>query len=240
MSNLRYPLIIIAILSFLFISDTAVIGISPATDLVKILPEMVMPEEAKPWALFDLNTETSYTLSGTSWVEVRFRGTEEVSRISIYGSASCRLNVYSDDGKPIPSLSGLDLSTLNMAWNNFNLRETIRVAKLFFEFIPKGDTAGIRELEIWGIRSVQDGASTVTIQGISLPQQLQSILSLSLSHIIEIPASPEELSISEGNNSSITFHLAQNPAIFKRAFIMYEGYNLPTPVSIARRINDHS
>ncbi len=237
----------------------AVFGTSSATVAVKLAPVMVSadtstlpPDAAKAemtavWRLFDHDTDTAYTPAQTARITVSMPGLATLSRIRVYGASSYQLNVYRDNNgtwEPVPSLSGLSLAGLSSAsWNTFVAPDPIAATYLLLEFIPQGNvTAGIREIELWGpeASTVQEGAKRATLDGIRTSQDALSVLSMSPSHILEYSASPSELPVSDTSPSSFSISLTQNPVLFKRAYIMYDGYNLVRSVSISRRINNLS
>ncbi|MEK7382714.1 MAG: hypothetical protein AAB262_05445, partial [Elusimicrobiota bacterium] len=59
-------------------------------------------------------------------------------------------------------------------------------------------------------------------------------------YILEFSAAPSELNVQEGAAPAVTLGISQDPALFKRAYILYDGYNLVRSVSIQRRINSLS
>jgi RHS repeat-associated protein len=236
-----------------------VFGTSSATVSVKLTPVMVSsdtstlpPDAAKAemaavWRLFDRDTDTVYTPTQTARITVSMPGLTSISRIRFYGASSYTLNVYLDNNGtwvPLPSLSGLSLAGLNASsWNTFATPDSFAATYLLLEFIPQGNiTAGIREIELWGpeASTIQESAKRVTLDGLRTAQDALSVLSATPSHILEFSASPSEVPLSDAYPTSLSISLTQNPVLFKRAYIMYDGYNLVRPVSVFRRINNLS
>ncbi len=242
-----------AFAALLCVIAIGVMGLSPAPVTVKLTPAMVLVDtsELSPkmataemdaaWRLFDRDTGTAYAPMQTARITVSLRETRSVSRVRVYGSPSYQMNVYRDNSgnwERVPSLFEKDLSTLGASWNSL-VAEPFNTAHLLLEFVPVGNvTTGLAEVELWGPdSSEQENISQVTLGGIRTPQEALAILDRNPSHILELGAAPSELSVEEGSTPAVTLGITQNPSLFKRAYILYDGYNLVRPVSIQRRIN---
>ena len=244
--------------AFITVIAISVTGTSPAPVNVKLTPAMVsvdttalapklaQDEMAAVWRLFDRDTDSAYTPSQTARVTVSLPEQKTISRVRVYGNASYQLNVYRDNNgtwEPVPSLSGKNLTAPAASWNTFTASESFTATHLMLEFIPQGSvTAGIREIELWGpeASAAQESAAHITLEGIRTPQEALDILSKNPSHILEFSAAPSELNVQEGAAPAVTLGISQDPALFKRAYILYDGYNLVRSVSIQRRINSLS
>ena len=140
----------------------------------------------------------------------------------------------------VSSLTGVDLTALGAAWNTLAVSDSFSTSQLLFEFVPQGNVStGLREIEIWGpdTSSADKSGSYLTLDNVRTPQDMLDILAKSPSHIMEFSAAPSELSVTEGAAPSVSIGLTQSPVLFKRAYILYDGYNLVRAVSIQRRIN---
>ncbi len=211
-----------------------------SVDTSDLSPKLAQNEMAAVWRLFDRDTESVYMPMEAARITVTLDQPRTISRIRLYGASSYMLNVYDENGNAVPSLSGIDLTALGPSWNTITPSDAFSAASLLLEFIPQGNvTAGIREIEIWGpeTTSGQESPSYLTLDGIRTPQDMLGILAKSPSHILEFAAAPSELSVQEGATPSVSIEIPQNPALFKRAYILYDGYNLVRSVSIQRRIN---
>ncbi len=238
--------------------SVTVLGSSPSPVTVKLTPSLVSvdtsalaPKLAQAemdavWHLFDRDTDAAYIPMETARVTVNLPQSSALSQVRVYGASSYQLNLYRDNNgawEPVPSLTGVDLTVLGAAWNRLNITEPFSTSQLLFEFVPQGNvTAGLREVEIWGPEAASGDKSWeyVTLEGIRTPQDMVNILARPASHILEFSAAPSELSVPEGGTSAVAIGLIQNPALFKRAYILYDGYNLVSSVSIQRRINSLS
>ncbi len=245
----------IAFAALLSVSAVVVRGMSPVPVTVKLTPAMVSvdttalaPKLAEAamkevWRLFDRDTETAYMPPQTARVEVAFPDSRTLSRIRVYGASSYLVNLYRDNAdnwELVPSLTGLNLTDLGSSWNDITVSEPFSFTRLLLEFVPQGNvTSGVREIELWGPESSngQESASSITLSELRTPQEALDILSKGSSHVLEFSAAPSELSVIEGATPAVSMGIIQNPALFKRAYILYDGYNLVRPVSLQRRIN---
>src|SRR5574341_1914742 len=242
----------VAVAAMLSIIAVVVRGMSPAPVIVKLTPVMVSVDtstlapklaEAEMEAvrrLFDRDTDAAFMPMDTARVTVRLSDVRTVNGIRVYGASSYKLNVYDENGKPVPSLSGIALTALESTWSSFTPTETLSTSSLLLEFIPQGNvTAGVREVEIWGTEAASGdkSAAHLTLEGVRTPQDMLDILAKSPSHIFEYSAAPSEISVAEGSAPSVSIGLLQDPMLFKRAYILYDGYNLVRSASIQRRIN---
>ena len=245
----------VAVAVLLSLVAVAVKGMSPMPVTVKLTPSMVSVDTSSlspkiaqvemraVWRMFDRDTETAYAPSQTARVTVSLPEPRTISSIRIYGAASYLLNVYSDNNgtwEPVLSLSAKDLSTLGSSWNTLTASEPFTTGSLQLEFIPQGNiTAGIREIELWSPESStgQESYSQISLDNIRTPQQALDILAKAPSHILTFSAAPSEIAVNEGATPTVSIGIIQDPALFKRAYILYDGYNLVRSVSIQRRIN---
>jgi RHS repeat-associated protein len=241
----------------LFIS-AAVMGTSKQTVTVKLAPSVVsldtssLPpkladaEMEAVWRIFDDDTDTLYTPSQTAKITITYPEARAISRIRTYGASAYQLNLYRENNgvwEAVPSLSGADLSVLGSAWTSFAVTESFSAANFLLEFIPiSGVTGGIREIEIWGPENStgQESPSQVSLNNIATPQEALDIIAKNAAHILEFSAAPSEISVSQGTTPQVSIGITQNPVLFKRAYILYDGYNLVRSVSVQRRINSLS
>lgn len=231
-------------------SPSALVKLTPvmvSADTSKLPPDAAKAEMSAVWRMFDRDTSTAYMPTQTSQVTVSLSGPTAISRIRVYGASSYQMNVYRDNNgawESVPALSGVSLSSLNAgSWNSVSAPEPVTSAYVLFEFIPQGSiTAGVPEIELWGPEALtgSESPSRLTLNGLSSAQDALSIISAAPSHILELAASPSELPISNASSTSVSVSLTQNPVLFKRAYLMYDGYNLPRAVSVSRRINNLS
>src|SRR6266571_4691271 len=195
--------------------------------------------------LFDGNTATSYMPDSTRNVAVTLPASE-ISRIRVYGSSSYLLNVYRGQAgswENVPSLCGLDLESLTAdTWHTFTVDSPVTAGQLRLELIPKGNiTAGLPELEIWGTASVSAEVASLSLDGIVTPKQALDILAQKPGHIFTINALPSLFAVPVGVDQSVavaTLSVVQSPSSFKRAYLLYDGYNIARSVSIQKSIND--
>jgi RHS repeat-associated protein len=212
-------------------------------DTTSLPPKVAQSEMQAVWRLFDRDTETAYMPTETSQITVSLPGSRIVSGIRVYGASSYKLNLYRDVNgtwEPVSSLTGLNLTSLDPSWNSFTVSKPFTTSQLLFELVPQGNvTAGLGEIEILGPETISGdkSASYLTLEGVSTPKDMLGILAKSPSHIKEYSASPSELSVPGGATPSVSIGLTQAPALFKRAYILYDGYRLVRSVSIQRRIN---
>ncbi|HYS42383.1 MAG TPA: hypothetical protein VEM32_00225, partial [Geobacteraceae bacterium] len=205
------------------------------------------------WRLFDNDTATAYAPAQPARVTVTLPAPASIGSIRFYGPSSYQVNVYRDNAgawEPVPSLSGKSLTALNgNAWNTLSADAPVSAARLLLEFIPQGNvTAGIAEVELWGANppAANDDVPYATLAGIKTPQEALNVLSKGASHIYTVAATPSEIAIPDGsaaNSSASAFAsitVSQNPSLFKRAYLIYDGYNIVRPVSIRKRINNGS
>ncbi|HAK61212.1 MAG TPA: hypothetical protein DCO77_12670, partial [Nitrospiraceae bacterium] len=259
----RYRKVRLTAISFLACTITliaaVVVGVSPAPDPVKLTPSMVRvdtsslpPDEAQAeleavWRLFDGDTMTAYTPQQTAQVTVSLSEEKGISRIRTFGASSYHVNVYLDNAgnwEPVPSITGIDLSTLGSSWNSLKPSDPVNATHLLLEFIPQGNTiAGLPEIEIWGEEpgTIQGNALHTSLEGITTPREALHRLAAGTPHIIEFMGAPSELTVTEdtgqGAYATINIPMTQDPVLFKRAYLLYDGYNILRPVSIGRRIN---
>jgi RHS repeat-associated protein len=211
-------------------------------DPVKITPLSVtinnsVSEEA--WSLFDMDTTTSFKPSSRVLLKVEFPGSFVISQIRVYGSSSFLLNIYrvSESGlEPIPELLNIDTKDLKNTWNTFPISEPINISSIAFEIIPAGNNLPeLREIEIWGLAdTVKDGSSTLSLHGIRNAREIEDLISTMPSHILEFPSEPIKTSES-GLSAEVSLH--PSPLTFKRAYLLYEVYGIPSPVGVKRRVN---
>jgi RHS repeat-associated protein len=232
----------------------AVENSAPVTESVKLAPKSVgwdaaepLPDGLSSWDLFDGNGGTTVAPLAAVRLVVELSQLETVTRIRQFGSADYRLNVYRDQDwgwETIPSLTALSNDGTTPAWKTFTAGETVAVDRLLFELIPVADgdsvgsSAGIGEIEIWGeVAGVEEGEVGSTLDSLESIDKVNALLARDLPHIGEIAASPALLSLAENEIAVATFTFEQNPILFKRAYLLYDGYNLPRTVSAQRRIN---
>ena len=229
------------------------VKIAPATatvDTSSLPPNLAAAENGAVWRLFDNDTTTAYTPTQPVRVTVTLPAQTSIASIGFYGSSSYQVNVYRDNAgawEPVSSLSGKSLTALSgNTWNTLRPDAPFQASQVLLEFIPEGNvTAGIAEVGIWGSdSSATDNTSHVTLEGIRTSQQALDILAKRASHIFTIAATPSEISIPDGSadNSSAfaSIVINQNPSLFKRTYLVYDGYNILRPVSIQKRINNGS
>lgn len=245
----------------------AVTGADPvaaaAPELVKLSPVAVtvdtssMPpklaDEANSavWRLFDGDTASIYTPTQSARVTVTLAEAKNIDRLRVFGAPSYQLNVYRDNGgrwESVPSLSGMNLEGLNKtSWNTFPAAASFSAANLLLEFIPLGNvTVGLPELELWGSEASAAPADTsrLTLEGIRTPQEAAGILERKAPHILEVSATPSEVTLPDSSTGDgyamVNFTLSQQPSLFKRAYLLYEGNNIATPAAVQRSINNLS
>ncbi len=241
------------------IGAVAVKGGALAPDLVKIAPAMVSadtsmlpPEQAQTelsavWRLFDRDTETAYAPAQISRLTVSLSEQKTINRIRVYGSSSYQLNVYRDNAGTWEPVIGGTLQSLGSSWNDLTPAEPFSASLLLVELVPQqGATSGLRELEIWGNEAsgTVEGTAYATLENIRTPKELLDLLSKSPSHIMEFGAYPSEISVPDGTlqqtSGVLHFSFTQNPVLFKRAYLLYDGYNIYRSVSLQKRINNLS
>jgi RHS repeat-associated protein len=250
----------ITLAALLLLITVVVSGILPSREELKITPAAVSVETNPPagapdesgteaaWRLFDRDTTTSYAPSEAVRVIVDLQAVSDISRIRFYGASACLLNVYIDVSgtwEAEPSLTGVSLDKLGQSWNTLEAADHFSAQRLLFELMPlKGTMMGeLKELEIWGLDSgeVGDGTASSTLEGLDALETAQSLLAMETPHIMEYPASTSELSVPENVDAQdpphVELFLEQDPSVFKRAYLKYEGYNVLRPVSVERRIN---
>ncbi|HAK61230.1 MAG TPA: hypothetical protein DCO77_12765, partial [Nitrospiraceae bacterium] len=122
-----------------------VVGVSPAPDPVKLTPSLVRvdtsslpPDEAAAeleavWRLFDGDTTSAYAPLQTAQVTISLPEEKSISRIRTFGASSYHVNVYLDNAgnwEPVPSLTGIDLSTLGSSWNSLKATDPFNATHL--------------------------------------------------------------------------------------------------------------
>src|SRR4030042_629022 len=202
-------------------------------------------DAARPniWSLFDSNTDTAYTADAPIRFTVNFGKIIRLKRIKIYGSTTYRMNIYTffdESGVIIPELC-INKNNLKDTWNSLISEDAVAVDSIAVEIIPEGDT-GIREIEFWSDEKIDlvNGVNA-SLREIKAYSDLESTINKKVNHILSVAASPDEIALSgkseESIVSSMRFSLRTNPLSIKRAYVSYYAKNIPTPVSIERRIN---
>ena len=232
----------------------APIKMTPAavsSDTLQLPPDQAAAENAAAQLLFDNDTATAHAPAQPASVTVALGTPGSIDSMRLYGSASYLLNVFRDNSgawEPVPSLSGKPLTGLTgNAWNTLIPDTPVSAQKLLLEFIPQGNvSAGVPEVEFWGTSPslTPDDVPYATLANLKTPRQALDLLAKRLPHIFSAAATPTELAIPDGStdDSSATafFTLDRNPSLFKRAYLLYDGYNITRPVSIRKRINSGS
>ena len=258
MLRLGKKIIIAAATVAALVIAVTVLGSAPQTLTVKFAPSLVSvdtsalaPKLAQKelndvWRLFDRDTDSAYRPGNTARVTVNLAEPVTISRIRVHGPASYQLTLYRDNQgawERIPSLTGVSLTGLSAAWNTLTPSESFTASELMFEFVPQGNvTTGLSEIEIWGADTASENKSSAfwTLRNTKTAQHMVDVLAQSPTQIRDYAATPSEVSVPEGAVSTVTVSLLQNPVLFKRAYLLYEGQNLLRSVSIERRINGQS
>ncbi|WP_243374939.1 SpvB/TcaC N-terminal domain-containing protein [Geotalea sp. SG265] len=217
-------------------------------DTSALPPKLADDENRAVWRLFDRDTGSTYKPTQTARVTVSLADARSILKLRFFGSSSYQLNIYRDNNgswESVPSLSNISLASGNAsAWNTLNADLPFAAANLLLEFIPQGNiSAGIAEVEIWGTGSTLAGdSSPLTLANIRTPEQLNSLLDKA-PHIISYAATPSEITVPETAADAaavVNLNIFQNPSLFKRAYLLYEGSNIAEAVSVERSINNLS
>jgi RHS repeat-associated protein len=230
--------------------EPVAVKISPVkvfSDTSALPPKLADEENRAVWRLFDRDTGTAYTPAQTARVTVSLADATSIAKLRFFGASSYQLNVYRDNNgswESVPSLSNIALATGKpAAWNTLNADAPFTAANLLLEFIPQGNvSSGMAEVELWGTDSAAGDAATLTLADIRTPEQLGNLIGKA-PHITAYAGTPSEITVPEtaaAGAAVVNITLSQNPSLFKRAYLLYEGSNIAEAVSVERSINNLS
>lgn len=197
-------------------------------------------EQKNIWKLFNLDTGDVYSPAGKREIKYYFSSSEKVKRIKIYDGSG-----YTVKGYPVVSgkvLAAPIFSTENKAlvdgWNSFDF-SSVACEGILFELTPLGSGKGIAEIEVWCESSADDALLSVG----SVKTYEESINTLSRAHAFmrEVKASTTSVTISASNDKSnpaiVNFTLSCDPAVYRRALLLYKSRNLSSPLELGKRFN---
>jgi len=193
------------------------------------------------WRLFDRDTGTVYAPGKPASVKLTLPSVQDIRLLRFYGQGSYIINIYRPNGgdwKRIPSLSGIDAAALAPSWNSLEPGESLREEVLLLEFVPKGNRRiGIGEIELWGTST--GCAATATLAGLKGAAEAENLLSKNPPHILSIAAAPSEITLSPdaGVSGDASIQLDHAPSIFKRAYLLFDGYGIPRSAFLRKGIN---
>jgi RHS repeat-associated protein len=194
-----------------------------------------------PWRLFDGDGAVAFSFKGKVRVRAMLPEMTTVESVGVYGAGDAILTVYagsSSGPKPVAGMENVPLAGKPLRWNRFDSEPPPQASELTFEFsAPPGQSAAVRELEIWGKAPL------------SIPRDLTSAAAATELLLTELPpgavnvtATPAEAVVSApllGQNGSANFQFAldRTGRTFDRAFLVYDLQGLPHWSAVPRRVN---
>jgi len=191
-----------------------------------------------PWSLFDGNAETSCAVLGKTVITLSLNGERIIRRVRALGAGGS-VNLFpAAKGQPSEKI------TVNLkdssTWATAETDRPFSAVTLTVELVPESGSCIIYELEIWCDEAIEDGDTAVY----AAPGSVKTVEAVTGSddgrypHII-IRRAATEVSFSNNinNPAAITIDLPLDPALVRRAYLVYNGKNVVRPISVERRIN---
>lgn len=170
----------------------------------------VVVTHADGWKLFDRSLSSGYMPTGEP-VHVELAGDQRLAAIKVRGGSPYRMTVRGPGGRSL-GFASTDLSTLAEGWHVVTPSAAPTVRVLDIVLTPIGSTKGtVPELELW---SADSGSESVT-------------------------ADARESSQTLAPGACATFHveLTRAPAVFRRAYLIYDGTGVARSFALSRALN---
>lgn len=195
--------------------------------------------------LFDGNTDSLYLIPEKKLIRITFATKIPLKRIKVYGTTSCKFNIYTGSEKTRKDSLSLQDQELNESWNTLETSETVETDSVLLELLPGDENDGIGEIEFWssGECSIGYPGLETTMHDLKNHGAVAFMVANNPGHLSVVQASPSEISVSPGEsgtgNAAVTFTLTRDATLIKRAYLSYQA-NTTTPVSIKKRINGYA
>ncbi len=213
----------------------------PAPALAKLVPVTVAASSGsvdEVWSLFDRSTSTGWQppAEQPTTLTIGLDGEHTVALLKVFGPAPFELSLARADGTAIAGAT-FDLQSLDEGWNHLPVPELPVLSTVQLHLVPQGATAPLPEIEIWSsddsesLPRTDDGLRTA----IAASDDLEG-----LTHGAASPAEAVLSLLGDAEGSScatFTLVLAQDPATWRRAYLVYEAENVFRSFALRRGIN---
>ena len=184
-------------------------------------------------ALFDNNTDTSCTFTDKQSVTVIFSRDIVFDRISIYGNNASSIVIH-EKGDSSEVICKSDITGSTNSWSHLEAVNQKDFDEIEIEFSGTGSFS-IGEIAFWE-KSDPVYSDLIVNKEIASMSVDSSDKELYPGRIISL--SPDEFSFTdEKGEFSAEFALGVQPDVFKRAYLVFEGYNLFRAATLAKSIN---